>query len=49
MPVSGALQPLSKGTSGDKLMVLSYCIVDGEDAKRSEPRLVFVNESNNPR
>ena len=37
------------GTPGDRLIVLSYCLVDEEEAKRSKPRLVFVDESNRPR
>lgn len=37
------------GAPGDRLIVLSYCLVDEEEAKRSEPRLVLVDESNHPR
>ena len=37
------------GTPGDKVIVLSYCLVDEEEAKRHEPRLVFVDEDNRAR
>ena len=45
--LSGAAARL--GTPGDKLIVLSYCLVDEEEAKRSKPRFVFVDEGNRPR
>lgn len=37
------------GTPGDRLIVLSYCLVDEEEAERLGPKLVFVDESNRPR
>ena len=37
------------GVPGDRLIVLAFCLVDEEEAKRSEPRLVFVDEINRPR
>ena len=47
MILNGAAARL--GTPGDRLTVLSYCLVDEEEAKRSKPRLVFVDEGNRPR
>jgi len=37
------------GTPGDRVIVLSYCLLDEEEAKRSKPRLVFVDDGNRPR
>ena len=37
------------GAPGDRLIVLSYCLVDEEETERHEPRVVFVDEGNRPR
>jgi len=37
------------GTPGDRLIVLTYCLVDEDEAARHEPRVVFVDEGNRPR
>jgi len=36
------------GTPGDKLIVLSYCLVDEEEARRFEPKLVLGDEQDHP-
>ena len=37
------------GSPGDRIIVLSYCLLDEEEVKRSRPRLVFVDDGNRPR
>jgi aspartate 1-decarboxylase len=37
------------GAPGDRLIVLAYCLLDDEEAKRPEPRIVLVDEGNHPR
>ncbi|MEG1254325.1 aspartate 1-decarboxylase [Clostridium sp.] len=31
---------------GDKIILMSYCEVDGEEAKEHKPKVVFVDEGN---
>ncbi len=33
---------------GDKLIIMSYCACDAEEAKQHKPKVVFVNEDNKP-
>ena len=33
---------------GDKLIIMSYCACDDEEAKQHKPKVVFVDENNKP-
>ena len=37
------------GTPGDRLIILTYCLVDEDEAAGHEPRVVFVDEGNRSR
>jgi aspartate 1-decarboxylase len=37
------------GQAGDPVIVLSYCQLSEEDARRHQPRVVLVDEGNRPR
>jgi aspartate 1-decarboxylase len=34
------------GKKGDKLIILSYGIIEQEEAKRTKPKIIFLNERN---
>jgi len=38
-----------KGAVGDKVIILSYCAINDEEATAYKPRVILVDESNRPR
>jgi aspartate 1-decarboxylase len=34
---------------GDQVLVISYCLLDDEGARRHEPRVILLDEENQPR
>jgi len=37
------------GVVGDKLIILSYCVVDAVEARSLKPKIIHVDENNRPR
>ena len=48
MPAGGTLRVESRATLGDKLILVSMAYVEESDVPAFNPKVVFVNEKNQP-